>query len=58
MQVDYSGVYLLLQELRIIPIRISDVMIMAFSLYLPFIPIFFIQFSIVELLQKLMGLLV
>ena len=58
MQVDYSGFYLLLQELRIIPIRLGDVMIMAFALYLPFIPIFFIQFSIVELLQKLMGLLV
>jgi len=58
MQVDYSGVYLLLQELRIIPIRLGDVMIMAFSLFLPFIPIFFIQFSVVEILQKLMGLLV
>jgi hypothetical protein len=57
-QVDYSGVYLLLQELRIIPIRLGDIMIMAFSLYLPFIPIFFIEFSVVELLQKLMGLLV
>lgn len=58
MQCDYSGVYILLQELRIIPIRLGDVMIMAFALYLPFIPIFFIQFSVVELLQKLMGLLV
>jgi hypothetical protein len=58
MQVDYSGVYLLLQDLRIIPLRVSDVMFMAIALYLPFIPIFFIQFSIVELLQKLMGLLV
>jgi len=58
MQVDYSGVYLLLQDLRIIPIRLGDVMIMAVALYLPFIPIFFIQFSVVELLQKLMGLLV
>jgi hypothetical protein len=57
-QVDYSGVYLLLQELRILPIRVGDIMIMAFALYLPFIPLFFIQFSIVELLQKLMGLLV
>ena len=58
MQVDYSGVYLLLQDLRIIPLRVGDVMIMALALYLPFIPIFFIEFSVVELLQKLMGLLV
>jgi hypothetical protein len=57
-QVDYAGVYSLLQELRIIPIRLGDLMIMAFALYLPFIPIFFIEFSVVELLQKLMGLLV
>jgi hypothetical protein len=58
MQVDYSGIYILLQELRIIPVRLGDIIIMAVSLFLPFIPIFFIQFSVVELLQKLMGLLV
>ncbi len=58
MQVDYSGVYILLQELRIIPVRLSDLMIMVVSLFIPFIPIFFIQFSVVELLQKLIGLLV
>lgn len=58
MQVDYSGVYILLQELRIIPVRLGDLMIMAISLFIPFIPIFFIQFSVVELLQKLVGLLV
>jgi len=58
MQVDYSGVYILLQGLRIIPVRLGDIGIMAISLFFPFIPIFFIQFSVVELLQKLMGLLV
>jgi hypothetical protein len=58
MQVDYSGVYILLQELRIIPVRLGDIGIMAVSLFIPFIPIFFIQFSVVELLQKLIGLLV
>jgi hypothetical protein len=58
MQVDYSGVFNLLQELRIIPVRFGDIMIMFISLFIPFIPIFLIQFSVVELLQKLMGLLV
>jgi hypothetical protein len=58
MQVDYSGVYIFLQGLRILPVRLGDIMIMFISLFIPFIPIFFIQFSIVELLQKLMGLLV
>ena len=58
MQVDYSGVYILLQELRIIPVRFGDIGIMAVSLFIPFIPIFFIQFSVVEILQKLIGLLV
>lgn len=58
MQVDYSGVYILLQDLRIIPIRFNDIIIMIVTLFIPFIPIFFIQYSIVELLQKIMGLLV
>lgn len=58
MQVDYSGVHILLQEMRIIPIRLNDIFIMVVSLFIPFIPIFFIQYSVVELLQKLMGLLV
>ena len=57
-QVDYSGVYEMLQGLRIIPIHFSDIIIMVISLFIPFIPIFFIQFSIVELLQKIMNLLV
>lgn len=58
MQVDYSDVYKSLQEMRTLPIRFSDIVIMALMLFVPFIPIFFIHYSIVELLQKIMGLLV
>jgi hypothetical protein len=58
MQYDYSGIYLLLQSMRIIPIKPGDVVIASLLLFIPFIPVFFIQFSIIELLQKLLGLLI
>ena len=58
MQVDYFGVYQSLQVMRTIPIRFSDIAIMAIMLFVPFIPIFFIKYSVGEILQKLMGLLV
>jgi hypothetical protein len=58
MQVDYIGVYSNHQQLRVVPITFGDVFYLALMLFVPFNPIFFIDYSIVELLQKLMGLLV
>jgi hypothetical protein len=58
MQIDYFGVYQSLQVMRTVPIRISEIVIMAIMLFAPFIPIFFIKYSVGEILQKLMGLLV
>jgi hypothetical protein len=55
---DYAGVYESLQQLRIVPINLRDVIGMAITLFLPFIPILFIHFSVAELLKKIIGLLV
>lgn len=54
---DYSGMFEELQKLRVIPISIRDILGMAITLFVPFIPILFIHFSVGELLQKIMGLL-
>jgi hypothetical protein len=54
---DYSGVYRSLEELRPVPITLKDVISMAAILFIPYIPIVFIHFSVGELLQKLVGLL-
>jgi hypothetical protein len=54
---DYSEMYASLQELRVIPITLRDIAGMAFVLFLPFVPIIFIHFSVAELLQKVAGIL-
>ncbi len=54
---DYSGIYESVQKLRTIPVTVRDVIGMAVVLFVPFIPILFIHFSVVELLQKIAGLL-
>jgi len=55
---DYSGMYDSLQQLRTFPVTPRDILGMALILLVPFIPILFIHFSVVELLQKIAGLLV
>ncbi len=54
---DYSGMYDSLQQLRTIPVTLRDIIGMALMLFVPFIPIPFIHFSVVELLQKIATLL-
>ena len=54
---DYSGMYDSLQQLRTVPVTPRDIIGMALKLFVPFIPILFIHFSVVELLQKIAGLL-
>jgi len=55
---DYSGIYDSLQLLRVIPITPRDIISMALTLFAPFIPILFIHFSVAELLQRILKLLV
>ena len=55
---DYSGLYEQIQKFRTVPVTIHDIVGLAIILFVPFIPILFIHFSIGELLQKIAGLLV
>jgi hypothetical protein len=55
---DYSGIYDSLQLLRIVPVTPRDSITMALTLFVPFIPIFFIHYSVAELLQRVLKLLV
>lgn len=54
---DYAGMYELLQKLRVIPVTLNDIAGLAIALFIPFIPILFVHFSVGELLQKLGGML-
>jgi hypothetical protein len=58
MVLDYSGMYDSLQQLRVVPVTIRDVIGMGIMLFIPFIPIWFVHFSVVELLQKIAGMLI
>jgi hypothetical protein len=54
---DYSGMYDSLQQLRAVPVTFRDIIGMGIMLFVPFIPIWFVHFSAVEILQKILGLL-
>jgi len=54
---DYSGMYDTLQQLRTVPVTPRDLIGMGLILFVPFIPIPFIHYSVVELLHKIAGLL-
>lgn len=55
---DYSSIYRSTEKMRSVPFRLSDVVMVILILFIPYIPILLIHFSIIELLQKLFGLLV
>jgi hypothetical protein len=55
---DYNGLYDTLQQLRTVPITVRNIIGMAFTLFVPFIPIPLLYFSVPELLQRIVGLLV
>ena len=57
MAYDYSSMYDLLQQLRIVPVTLRDVIGLAVSLALPFVPILFVYYSASEVLAKILGLL-
>lgn len=54
---DYAGVFESVQQMRPFPVTIRDVAGLAISLFVPFIPLLVIHFSIVELLQRIIKLL-
>ena len=54
---DYSQLYRGLENLRFIPVTLREVISMTLLLLIPYVPIPLIHFSIIELLQKIIGLL-
>lgn len=57
MAYDYSSMYDVLQQLRIVPVTVRDIISMAVSIAIPFLPILFVYFSAAEVLEKIIGLL-
>ncbi len=55
---DYSSVYRATEKMRSVPFRLPDIVLVILILFIPYIPILLIHFSIIELLQKLFGLLI
>ncbi len=54
---DYAGVFDSVQQMRPFPVTIRDIIGLAIPLFIPFIPLLMIHFSVVELLQKILKLL-
>jgi hypothetical protein len=55
---DYAGLYDQIKKIRAIPVTLGDITGLAIPLLAPFIPILFIRFSVGELLQRIVGMLV
>lgn len=54
---DYNGIYESFHKLNVIPVTTNDFIGIAGFLFIPFIPILFVRFSISELLQGIVGTL-
>ena len=57
MAYDYASMFDNLQQLRVIPVTPRDIISIAVTVALPFIPILFVYFSAAEVFQKIIGLL-
>jgi hypothetical protein len=57
MAYDYASMYDVLQQLRVVPVTVRDIISLALSIAIPFLPILFVYFSAAEVLQKIIGLL-
>lgn len=55
---DYGGMYDSLCQIRILPANLRDIVTLGILLFVPFIPILFIHFSVAELVQKIAKLLI
>jgi hypothetical protein len=56
-QMDYTSIYRNLMSFSIVPIRIGDIVLIALVLFTPYVPLFFMHFSVGELLEKIIGVL-
>jgi hypothetical protein len=56
-QGDFTAVYRYLQDLSAVPFRLGDLVQISLTLFVPFIPVFFMHYSVVELLEKILGVL-
>jgi hypothetical protein len=56
-QADLTSLYRYLQNLSVVPFRLGDLIQIALILFIPFIPIFFMEYSVMELLEKILGVL-
>ena len=54
---DYNSMYDVLQQLRVVPITRNDIISIAVSLVVPFLPILFVYYSAKEVLEKIIGLI-
>jgi hypothetical protein len=55
---DYDTIYVSLEQLRMVPFTLQNIITLIILLFIPYLPILFIHFSVLELLQKLFGMLV
>jgi hypothetical protein len=57
-QVDFTGVYRNLMSFNIVPIRLADLILTSLLLFIPFVPVFFMHYSIGELIEKIIGVMI
>jgi hypothetical protein len=57
MAYDYASMYDVLQQLRVVPVTARDIISIAVTIAIPFLPILFVYFSAAEVLEKIIGLL-
>jgi len=57
-QTDFTTIYRNLMSLSIVPIRFGDIVLVSLILFIPFVPVFFMHFSVGELLEKIIGVLI
>jgi hypothetical protein len=55
--IDYNSIYESFHRLNIVPVTTNDLLGIAGFLFVPFVPILFVQFSVTELLQRIAGTL-
>jgi hypothetical protein len=54
---DYDTVFVSLEEMQMVPFALKDVIVITIMLFLPYLPIIILHFSVAELLERLLGLL-
>ena len=54
---DYDTVFVSLEEMQMVPFALKDVIVITIMLFLPYLPIIVLHFSVAELLERLLGLL-